>query len=108
MRLESIGGHRRPIRIYSADARYDGSPNLESVDLAIVGAWGEGAGADLLTEPTREAVAAGTAAPVGSVTVPATPPGVLWPGNHCGKARIREKISENKTAADARASLNSA
>ncbi|HVM97774.1 MAG TPA: DUF4832 domain-containing protein, partial [Candidatus Acidoferrales bacterium] len=36
--------------------RYDGHPDLESVDLAIVGAWGEGAGADQLTEQTREAL----------------------------------------------------
>ena len=26
--------------------RYDGHPDLESVDLSIVGAWGEGAGSD--------------------------------------------------------------
>jgi len=37
-------------------ARYDGHPDLESVDMAIVGAWGEGAGSDLLTPPTREAL----------------------------------------------------
>jgi len=37
-------------------ARYDGHPNLESVDLAIVGAWGEGAGSDLLSQKTREAL----------------------------------------------------
>lgn len=36
--------------------RYDGHPDLESVDLAIVGAWGEGAGAADLTQPTREAL----------------------------------------------------
>ncbi len=36
--------------------RYDGSPDLESVDLSIVGAWGEGAGSEMLTEPTREAL----------------------------------------------------
>ena len=40
--------------IRAIGARYDGHPDLESVDLAIVGAWGEGAGADLLTQPTRE------------------------------------------------------
>lgn len=34
--------------------RYDGHPDLESVDLAIVGAWGEGAGSALLSRPTRE------------------------------------------------------
>lgn len=42
--------------IRALGARYDGHPDLESVDLAIVGAWGEGAGADLLTESTREAL----------------------------------------------------
>jgi hypothetical protein len=42
--------------IRAIGARYDGSLDLESVDLAIVGAWGEGAGADLLTEATREAL----------------------------------------------------
>ncbi len=36
--------------------RYDGHPDLESVDMAIVGAWGEGAGSALLSEPTREAL----------------------------------------------------
>jgi len=36
--------------------RYDGHPDLESVDLSIVGAWGEGAGSENLTEPTREAL----------------------------------------------------
>ncbi len=36
--------------------RYDGDPRLESVDLAIVGAWGEGAGADQLTDATRRAL----------------------------------------------------
>ena len=36
--------------------RYDGHPDLESVDLAIVGAWGEGAGAEQLTQKTREAL----------------------------------------------------
>jgi len=37
-------------------ARYDGHPLLESVDLAIVGAWGEGAGSERLTQKTREAL----------------------------------------------------
>jgi len=37
-------------------ARYDGHPLLESVDLSIVGAWGEGAGSDRLTQTTREAL----------------------------------------------------
>ncbi len=36
--------------------RYDGHPDLESIDMAIVGAWGEGAGSNLLTEKTREAL----------------------------------------------------
>ena len=36
--------------------RYDGHPDLESVDLAIVGAWGEGAGADKLSDKTRAAL----------------------------------------------------
>ena len=30
--------------------RYDGHPGLEAVDLSIVGAWGEGAGSELLTD----------------------------------------------------------
>ena len=33
-------------------ARYDGHPDLELVDVSIVGAWGEGAGSEELTEPT--------------------------------------------------------
>ena len=36
--------------------RYDGHPLLESVDLSIVGAWGEGAGSARLTQKTREAL----------------------------------------------------
>ena len=36
--------------------RYDGHPDLELVDVSIVGAWGEGAGAEALTEATREAL----------------------------------------------------
>ena len=36
--------------------RYDGHPALEAVDLSIVGAWGEGAGSELLTQKTREAL----------------------------------------------------
>jgi hypothetical protein len=36
--------------------RYDGHPDLEAVDLSIVGAWGEGAGSELLTRATREAL----------------------------------------------------
>ena len=37
-------------------ARYDGHPVLESVDLSIVGAWGEGAGSERLSPRTREAL----------------------------------------------------
>jgi len=37
-------------------ARYDGHPMLESVDLSIVGAWGEGAGSARLSEKTRKAL----------------------------------------------------
>lgn len=36
--------------------RYDGNPNLEAVDISIVGAWGEGAGANLLSETTLRAL----------------------------------------------------
>ena len=36
--------------------RYDGHPDLESVDVSIVGAWGEGAGSALLTDKTRQAL----------------------------------------------------
>jgi len=36
--------------------RYDGNPNLESVDLSIVGAWGEGAGSAELSDATRRAL----------------------------------------------------
>jgi len=36
--------------------RYDGHPDLESVDVSIVGAWGEGAGSELLRQKTREAL----------------------------------------------------
>ena len=42
--------------VRAVGARYDGHPDLESIDLSIVGAWGEGAGADLLSEKTREAL----------------------------------------------------
>jgi len=34
--------------------RYDGHPDLEAVDISIVGAWGEGAGSDLLSQNARE------------------------------------------------------
>ncbi len=36
--------------------RYDGHADLESVDVSIVGAWGEGAGSGLLTPKTRRAL----------------------------------------------------
>ncbi len=36
--------------------RYDGHPDLEGVDLAMVGAWGEGEGSSLLRQATREAL----------------------------------------------------
>ena len=36
--------------------RYDGHPDLEAVDLSIVGFWGEGDGSALLTQKTREAL----------------------------------------------------
>ena len=40
--------------IRALGARYDGHPDLELVDVSIVGAWGEGAGADQLTDATRK------------------------------------------------------
>jgi hypothetical protein len=36
--------------------RYDGHPDLELIDVSIVGAWGEGAGSEKLTELTRRAL----------------------------------------------------
>ena len=36
--------------------RYDGHPALESVDLSIIGAWGEGAGSEQMSQPVREAL----------------------------------------------------
>lgn len=42
--------------ITSLGKRYDGHPDLEAVDLAIVGFWGEGAGSAMLTQETREAL----------------------------------------------------
>ncbi len=35
-------------------ARYDGHPHVEGIDLAIVGAWGEGAGSKLLSKNTMQ------------------------------------------------------
>jgi hypothetical protein len=40
--------------IRALGSRYDGHPGLESVDLSIVGAWGEGAGSEDLTPATRQ------------------------------------------------------
>ena len=34
--------------------RYDGHPDFESVDLSIVGFWGEGRGSEILTDKTRQ------------------------------------------------------
>lgn len=42
--------------IRALGARYDGHPGMESIDLSIVGAWGEGAGSAELTEGTRAAL----------------------------------------------------
>jgi hypothetical protein len=36
--------------------RYDGHPDLESVDISIVGPWGEGEGTGMLSEKTRVAL----------------------------------------------------
>jgi hypothetical protein len=36
--------------------RYDGHPDFESVDLSIIGFWGEGRGSEILTDKTREAL----------------------------------------------------
>ncbi len=49
--LQYFGGMVREI-----GKRYDGHPDLEAVDISIVGAWGEGAGSAQLTQPTREAL----------------------------------------------------
>lgn len=48
---EHFGGFVRAI-----GERYDNHPDLEAVDVRIVGAWGEGAGSALLSQPTREAL----------------------------------------------------
>jgi len=42
--------------IRAVGARYDGHPDIESIDMALVGAWGEGEGSDRLSQPTREAL----------------------------------------------------
>jgi len=49
--LEYFGGLVRRL-----GARYDGHPDLESVDVAIVGYWGEGSGGHLLKDETRKAL----------------------------------------------------
>ncbi len=36
--------------------RYNNHPDLESVDMALIGAWGEGAGSELLSDKTRKAL----------------------------------------------------
>jgi len=40
--------------IRSLAKRYDGHADLELIDVAIVGNWGEGAGSDILSDSTRE------------------------------------------------------
>lgn len=40
--------------IRAMGARYDGHPHVEGIDLAIVGAWGEGAGSQLLSKNTMQ------------------------------------------------------
>jgi len=42
--------------IRALGARYNGHPDLELVDVSIVGAWGEGAGAERLSDTTRRAL----------------------------------------------------
>ncbi len=49
--LKHFGGLIRQL-----GARYDGHPDLEAVDVSIVGYWGEGEGSHLLSEPTRKAL----------------------------------------------------
>ena len=50
--VEHFGGLIREL-----GKRYDGHPDLESVDGALIGAWGEGEGTDLLSEKTMKALA---------------------------------------------------
>ncbi|RED54472.1 DUF4832 domain-containing protein [Cohnella phaseoli] len=42
--------------IRALGSRYDGHPDLESIDLSIVGSWGEGIGSNLLSQTAREAL----------------------------------------------------
>lgn len=37
-------------------ARYDGDPRMDLVDISVVGAWGEGAGSERLSQPVLEAL----------------------------------------------------
>jgi hypothetical protein len=48
------GNYGRLVR--AIGARYDGNPDLELIDIGLVGAWGEGAGSELLSESTRRAL----------------------------------------------------
>lgn len=52
--VEHFGGMIRDL-----GSRYNAHPGLESVDLAIVGAWGEGAGSDRLSQKTRQSLVDG-------------------------------------------------
>lgn len=49
--LQYFGGMIRAL-----GERYNNHPDLESVDMALVGAWGEGAGSELLSDRTRKAL----------------------------------------------------
>jgi hypothetical protein len=49
--LKLFGGMVREI-----GKRYDGHPDLEAIDVSIIGAWGEGAGSADLSQRTREAL----------------------------------------------------
>ncbi|MCX6903117.1 MAG: hypothetical protein NTW03_06485, partial [Verrucomicrobia bacterium] len=49
--LQRFGGMIRAL-----GTRYDGHADLELVDISIVGAWGEGAGAERLSDSTRKAL----------------------------------------------------
>jgi hypothetical protein len=51
MYLKYFGG-----MIKALGQRYDGHPDLESIDVSIVGYWGEGDGTYLLTDGTRQAL----------------------------------------------------
>ncbi|MGE5647401.1 MAG: DUF4832 domain-containing protein [Acidobacteriota bacterium] len=51
--LKHFGGFVREL-----GKRYDGHPDLELVDISIVGAWGEAAGTELLTRATKDALLA--------------------------------------------------